>query len=80
MQIWYAQRICGISPASQSPFRYSPTSSPSSKGSSPLPRFFRFFSSLLFSSKISRQSSSSAQSRCVWLNSLLNLLTVLFRR
>ena len=41
--------------------------------------FFRFFSSLLFSSKISRRSSPSAQSRYVWLNSFLNLLTVPFR-
>ncbi|WP_314041802.1 hypothetical protein [Campylobacter showae] len=68
MQIWYAQRRCGISPAIQRLFRYSPTSSPSQNGSSSLPRFFRFFSSLLFSSKISWQSSPSAQSRCVWLN------------
>ena len=78
-----ASRACrsstSISPAIQRLFRYSPTSSPSSNGSSPLSRFYRFFSSLLFSSKISRQSSPSAQSRCVWLNSLLNLLTVPFR-
>lgn len=41
--------------------------------------FLDFLARFLFSSKISRQSSPSAQSRCVWLNSLLNLLTVLFR-